>query len=104
MAGKKKNINDAPQSKTARASLGKKKAEGFQPHADMNRFISLGGGTYVYLLDPRDGKTHHLQVGSDRYNVVVTELLNSAHGDRIRTEMLARGFELPVVLEPVEAQ
>lgn len=102
MAGKKKNVQDAPQSKTARASLGKKKAEGFQASADMDRFISLGGGTYVYLSDPRDGKTHHLQVGSDRYNLVITELLDSVHGERIRTEMLVKGFGLPAVLEPVK--
>lgn len=102
MAGKKKNVQDAPQSKTARASLGKKKAEGFQASADMDRFISLGGGTYCYLSDPRDGKTHHLEVGSDRYNRVVTDLLDSTHGDRIRTEMLKKGYEFPAVPEPVE--
>ena len=57
MAGKvKKKGDDAPQSKTARASLrtGAGKAE-FIAAADAPRIVPLGGGTHAYILDPRDG-------------------------------------------------
>ena len=66
MAGKvKKKGDDAPQSKTARASLrtGGGKAE-FIAAADAPRIVPLGGGTHAYILDPRDGKTRRFKVAS----------------------------------------
>jgi hypothetical protein len=103
MAGaKKKNIVDVPQSKTARASMAKgKKPEGFIASGELDRFISLAGGEYVYLLDPRTGATHHLRVGSDSYETVLNGLLDSAHGERIRIEAVKKGFPLPIAVEAV---
>src|ERR1044072_4239167 len=69
MAGKVKNKgDDAPQSKTARASLrtGGAKAE-FNAAADAPRIVPLGGGTHAYILDPRDGKTRRFKVSSDEF-------------------------------------
>ena len=66
MAGKvKKKGDDAPQSKTARASLrtGAGKAE-FIAAADAPRIVPLGGGTHAYILDPRDGRTRRFKVAS----------------------------------------
>lgn len=102
MAGKKKSNDDGPQSKTSRASSLKKggKQEGFVPAAPehMDRFISLGQGKYVYFLDPRDGKTLHLAVSSQKYDDFITEALASAHGDRIRAEMVRKGLPVPEVV------
>lgn len=94
----KKKIDTGIQSKTARASMskGKGKSEGFIASGEMDRIISLNGGNYLYLLSPSDGRTHHLRVGSVNYQTVVTEILNSSHGERVRTEMLEKGFPLPV--------
>lgn len=103
MAGKKKNTNDEGLGKTARASALKKggKKEGFLYSGDMKRVVSLGGGTYCYLMDPRDGKTHHLQVGSSKYYNVVSGLIESDHGGRIVAEL--EGLNFPFAL-PVDAE
>jgi hypothetical protein len=96
---KKKKIDDVPQSKTARASMakGKKKDEGFLAAAPehMDRIISLSGGTWIYLLNPSSGSTHHLRVGSVKYNNVISTLLASSHAERIKTELIKKGFPLP---------
>lgn len=105
MAGKKiesKKKVDAggAQSKTARASMAKgKKQEGFIASGEMDRVIPLAGGEYCYLLDPRDGRTHHLRTGSDKYETVVNGVLASNHGERLRGEMAQKGYPLPQVSE-----
>lgn len=103
MAGKKKQHDDGAQSKTSRASSLKKggKKEGFIPAAPehLDRIVSLGGGSYIYLLDPRDGKTHHLAVGSERYNETITTVLASETGDFVRAELVRKGFPVPVTEE-----
>lgn len=101
---KKKVDAGGAQSKTARASMAKgRKPEGFIASGEMDRFISLNHGEHVYFLDPRDGKTHHLEVSSVKYQTVLTEVLASTHGDRIRAEMERKGFPLPVVAGPVSS-
>lgn len=93
----KKKIDTGVQSKTARASMakGKGKQEGFVASGEMDRIISLADGNYLYLLDPRDGRTHHLQVNSAQYETIVTEVLESSHGERVHTELAQKGFPIP---------
>lgn len=93
MGGKiKKGKFDAPLSKTARASKGKKKDEGYQPSGELDRFVPLARGEYAYLRDPRDGRTLHLRVGSDKWNTVIGELLGSVHGNRIKAQLIKFNF------------
>ncbi len=89
MAGKvKKKGDDAPQSKTARASLrtGAAKAE-FIAAADAPRIVPLGGGTHAYILDPRDGKTRRFKVSSDEFFGMLATLDEAGHGDRMRRDL-----------------
>jgi hypothetical protein len=89
MAGKvKKKGDDAPQSKTARASLrtGGAKAE-FIAAADAPRIVPLGGGTHAYVLDPRDGKTRRFKVSSDEFFGMLATLQEAGHGDRMRRDL-----------------
>lgn len=97
MAGKKRSKVDdtVGMSKTARASALKKgggKAEAFKASADMDRLISLNGGKNAYLLDPRDGKTHRLEVHSEKWARLIGELLVSEHSARINAELIAKGW------------
>lgn len=104
IASKKKVDAGGAASKTARASMakGKGKQEGFIAAAPehMDRFISLAEGTYVYFLDPRNGLTYHLQVGSNTWNTMIREAFDSSHGDRIRNEIVRKGFPLPIDENP----
>ena len=89
MAGKvKKKGDDAPQSKTARASLrtGAAKAD-FIAAADAPRIVPLGGGTHAYILDPRDGKTRRFKVSSDEFFGMLATLDEAGHGDRMRRDL-----------------
>lgn len=89
MAGKVKSKgDDAPQSKTARASLrtGGGKAE-FIAAADAPRIVPLGGGTHAYILDPRDGKTRRFKVASDDFFGMLATLDESGYGDRMRRDL-----------------
>ena len=89
MAGKvKKKGDDAPQSKTARASLrtGGAKAE-FIAAADAPRIVPLGGGTHAYILDPRDGKTRRFKVASDEFFGMLATLDEAGHGDRMSRDL-----------------
>lgn len=98
MAGKPRNVEDTTgMSKTARASALKKggRTSGFLASGELDRVYSLSGGTYTRILDPRTGRSHHLRVGSPRYDIVVTELLESDHGEKIKGEILGLGFPLP---------
>jgi hypothetical protein len=120
MAGKVKNKgDDAPQSKTARASLrtGAAKAE-FIAAADAPRIVPLGGGTHAYILDPRDGKTRRFKVSSDEFFGMLATLQEAGHGDRMRRDLneLANRYpqsgwsqavariEVPVVEDAPEAE
>jgi hypothetical protein len=89
MAGKtKKKADDAPQSKTARASLrtggGR---EAYIASGEVSRIVPLGGGTHAYVLDPRDGKTIRVQVSSDRFVEVLSALVDAGHGDRVNRDL-----------------
>src|ERR1051325_3122642 len=100
---KKKKVDDAPQSKTARASMNKGKAKeaGFIAAAPehLDRVISLSGGTWIYLLNPGSGNTHHLRVGSDKYNNIVSAILGTSHGPQIQAELTRKNFPLPETVE-----
>lgn len=102
MAGKKRNqIDTAPMSKTAKASLAKKGLkEGFIAAAPehLDRVISLARGEYIYLLNPVDGHTHHLRVGSDKYNTIVSTIIETSHGPHVRDELTRKGFPIPEVV------
>ncbi len=93
MAGKKRSqIQDVPVSKTARASRGKKKEEGFIASGDVDRIISLNGGSHAYVLST-DGKTHHVKVGSHRWNDLVIDLISDEkHGARTRAQLAKLGW------------
>lgn len=96
----KKKVEAGVQSKTARASMAKgKKQEGFIASGEMDRIISLAGGEYLYLLDPRDGKTYHLRTNSEKYTSLVTKIFATNHGERLREEMTNKSFPLPQVVE-----
>lgn len=95
MAGKKKVVDDAHLSKTARASKGKKKDEGFIASGDCDRLIPLNGGTHAYVLTI-DGKTHHVKVYSDEWNTLVEPLVtNEKHGARTRAQLDKLGWRNP---------
>lgn len=95
----KKKIETGVQSKTARASMakGKGKQEGFIASGEMDRIISLAGGEYLYLMDPRDGRTHHIRTSSTQYNTVVNEIFSTNHGERLREELARKSFPFPVI-------
>lgn len=96
MAGKK--VQDEAVNKTARKNQQKgKNQEGFHASGDMERIVSLGGGTWMYVMDPRDGTTKHLEVGSARYNEYFTSLLADAkHGELVRAELVKKNFPFPL--------
>jgi hypothetical protein len=97
MAGKVKNKNDdAPQSKTARASLrtGGGKAE-FIAAADAPRIVPLGGGTHAYILDPRDGKTRRFKVASDEFFGALANLEEAGYGDRMKRDLVDLANKYP---------
>lgn len=70
---KRKAASAEPINKTAKknANKGKAKNEGFIASPDVNRIISLCGGEYAYVLNPTNGRTHHLKVDSDEYRTLV---------------------------------
>jgi len=100
MAGKKieskKKIDlGGPQSKTARASMakGKKKEEGFIASGDMERIIPLCNGEWAYVLDPRDGRTHHVKVDGESWMSLIIPLVEDAkHGARIKAQIESLGW------------
>lgn len=102
MAGKKRSqVEDTTgMSKTARASAlkkGGKKDEGFHASGDMDRVYSLNGGEHVRILNPVDGRTLHLRVGTISYFDTVAGL-----NDRVKNELLNKGFPLPSLTEQTE--
>jgi hypothetical protein len=97
MAGKKKGGNDVQLSKTARASKGKVKDQSFQASGELPRVVSLCQGEYAYVRDPRDGKNHHLKVGSDAWFAALEGVTAHPQGQRVKDEAVKLGFpvELP---------
>src|ERR687895_84182 len=98
MAGKVKNKgDDAPQSKTARASLrtGGGKAD-FIAAADAPRVVPLGGGTHAYVLDPRDGRTRKFSVTSDAFFEFLATLDGAGYGDRLKRDIADLAAKYPV--------
>lgn len=93
ITSKKKVDAGNASSKTAKKSQAKKKEEGFIASGDMDRIISLGGGEWAYLLDPRDGKTYHIRVGSEKWNELIEILvLDTKYGDRIQKQLISLGW------------
>lgn len=93
MAGKKK-VTDEGLNKTARKNQHKSKKEGFIAAAPehLNRIIPCGGGTYAYVLDPRDGKTWHVSVRGAAWNVLIGDLMETSFGPQIDAEIKALGL------------
>lgn len=92
----KKRVSAEPASKTARSSMPKKgmKEEGFKASADMARIISLAGGEWAYVQDPRCGTLRHLRVGTDSWDFLISELLTDPeYGLRIQHELKTLGWE-----------
>lgn len=96
MAGAK----NSGQSKTARSSMPRVGGQKANPYAaaassGINRLIPLAGGTFVYLLDPQDGKTYHLPTRSAAFAEKVAELTANGLGDRIAAELDALAEAYP---------
>lgn len=90
----KHKMSNEPSSKTARSSMAKsKKDEPFKASGDMARIIPLAGGEWAYVQDPRHGTLRHLKVGSDSWDLLMSELLtDSEHGQRIQVELETLGW------------
>lgn len=73
---KRKAAAMEPVNKTAKknANKGKARDASFVPSPDVNRIISLNGGKHAYILNPTNGKTHHVVVDSDEYSNLVETL------------------------------
>lgn len=56
-----------------------KKPAAFQPSGEINRVVSLGGGTHAYVFDHL-GKTHHLKRASDEMVSVCREVDDALSG------------------------
>ncbi|MGH9002495.1 MAG: hypothetical protein ACRDYV_05140, partial [Acidimicrobiia bacterium] len=96
MAGKVKTKDDGLQSKTARASMRTGGAkESYIASADAGRIVPLGGGTYAYVLDPRDGRTLRFPVASEQFIAALVELAGSNHGDRLRRDLAELATRYP---------
>ena len=88
MAGKVKKKDDGAQSKTARASMrGGSTKETYNASPDVARIVPLGGGTGAYVLDPRDGRTVRLTLGTEKFFDVLTALADAGHADRLRRDL-----------------
>lgn len=90
----KKKADTTVASKTARASMAKKTVkEGFIASGDMDRIVPLCGGEFCYILDPRDGLTNHVRVGSDKYNNLISDLMTDPkHGAKIDAQIQKLGW------------
>lgn len=67
------------QNKTARknATKGKARDAAFIPSPDVKRIISLNGGQHAYILNPTNGKTHHVKVDSPEYRELLQLLFDN---------------------------
>lgn len=52
---------------------------------DSNRIVPLGAG-FCYLRDPRDGRTIHVKVDSDRFRQLVEEIATHPSSARLGSE------------------
>jgi hypothetical protein len=53
----------------------------------------LCGGEWAYVLDPRDGKTHHVKVGGGAWMSLIIPLVEDAkHGARIKDQIESLGW------------
>jgi hypothetical protein len=68
----------------------KGKESPYQPSGEVDRIISLGGGTYAYVFDA-NGKTHHLRRDSDAMVAVCREA-DAAMGGRISAQLTRMGW------------
>lgn len=67
-----------------------KKQAVFQPSGEINRVVSLGGGTHAYVFDHL-GKTHHVKRDSDEM-VAVCQTVDEAMNGKIRARLLELGW------------
>lgn len=76
----------AKPAKTAgRARPGTPKAQNV-PNADIDRLISLGQGSYAYILMP-GGRTHHESTTSAAFSALLDELVEKGYGPRLRIQL-----------------
>lgn len=90
---KPKKASEVISSKTAKKSGPKEKDRGFSASGDVARIIPLAKGTWMYLLDPRNGRTHHLKRESEKFHALMIELKESVHGEKIEAELIALGWK-----------
>ena len=69
----------------------KKKNLEFQPHGDIKRIVSLGGGTWAYISDHK-GKLHHLKRDSDDFTAKCKEV-DEVLGGKIVQELRLLGWD-----------
>ena len=72
----------------------------YQPSGEVNRVVSLGGGTYAYVFDAK-GKTHHVKRDSDEMVAVCRETV-AAMGGKVSAQLEAMGWT--DVLEKMSAE
>lgn len=72
------------------AKKGRGKDAPYQPSGEINRIVSLAGGTYAYVFDAQ-GKTHHVKRDSDEM-VAVCRATDSAMGGKISAQLAEMGW------------
>lgn len=97
MAGKVKRNDEVVQSKTARASMRSTVGgrDGYVSAPDLGRIVPLGEGTHAYVLDPRDGRTLHFKVDSERFIEALCELVDAGHGERMARDLAVLAHRYP---------
>ncbi|MFC4336755.1 hypothetical protein [Salininema proteolyticum] len=88
----------ANTSKTARASVKAGQAKGNGGLSVLGEFkylIPLNQGKHVYLRNITDGRTLHLEVGSEKFNEALKTQIEAGHGDKIKSEIEGFVKDLP---------
>lgn len=90
---------------TARARATSSKQQNV-PHADIDRIISLGGGSHAYVITP-DGRTNHVSTSSLEFFALLDDLVSKGYSPRLFAQLRILserypGSTWPVVLARME--